>query len=819
MKEAYRGQRRLPAIETLAQDVRYGVRTLLRTPGFTAAALLTLALGIGANTAIFSVVHAVMLRPLPYPDPERLVQFVWRSPHGEFSGITGAEFLYFRGRLQSVDGFAASAGAGSFNLVSGDAAEFVSALYVSKDYFPVLGVHPLAGSGFTEEHDRAGGPDVALLTHSLWRRRFGEDRGVIGRSIQLGDKAFTVIGIMPASIEPRISSDLFLPLRPSTSGRGSGSNYNVFARLEPGLSVQQADAEADTFVEGFFAHIGVKPEPGARRYGFTPLQQSLASPVRPALLLMLGAVGLLLLIACANTASLLLARASNRTREIAMRAALGASRTRIVRQLLTESVVLAIAGAWAGLLLAYWSVPALLSLTPPGYLIVEEVRTDGVVLAVTMAVAVFTGVVFGLAPALSLSRPQLADAFRDSSGRSATASKGGLLRKGLVVAQVALCTLLLVGAGLLIQTFVKLRAVDPGFDPTGVLAARMSLQGERYAEPLRLNWFYEMGLERIRQIQGVRAAAVVSGLPIERALNLNVDVLDGPEKIEDALTDWRYATGDYFQTMGIPVVAGRGFTLEDRAGAPRVAVVSEEFARRFFKNSYAIGRHIRVFDADGSIEIVGIVADLKESGLKGRPLPVMYVPVAQTHQGEIRTTHSYFQVNWIVRADDPGPGLIRQVEEAMRSLDPRQPFSAFRTMADVKSRAIATERFQMTLLSAFAAIGLLLAAAGLYGLLAYGVAQRTREFGIRMALGASRAQILLSVVWTGALLAFAGVAAGMLAALGVSRTLQNFVWNVSTMDPVTFVAVGFVLIVVAVMASLVPALRALRLDPMAALRE
>ena len=806
-------------IETLAQDLRYGLRALLRTPGFTAAALLTLALGIGANTAIFSVVNAVMLRPLPYPEPDRLVQFVWRNAQGAWPRITGAEFLYFRDRLRSVEGFAASSGAGSFNLVSGDRAEYVTALYVSKDYFPALGISPALGNGFTEQHDRAGGPDVALLTHSLWRRQFGEDPAVIGRSIHLGDKPFIVIGVMPGGFDGRTSSDLFLPLRPSTSGRGGGSNYTAIARLRPGVSIQQANAETETFLDDFFASTGVKRTPDSRRYGFTSLQESLASPVRPALLLMLGAVALLLLIACANTASLLLARASGRTREVAMRAALGANRARIIRQLLTESVMLATAGAVLGLLIAHWSVPGLLSLTPPGYLVVDDVRIDAVVLAVTMLTAVITGVLFGLAPALSLSRQQLAEAFRDSSGRSATASKAGLLRKGLVVAQVAICTLLLVAAGLLIQTFVKLRSVDPGFDPTGVLTARMSLQGERYADPSRLNAFYETGLERIRLIPGVRAAAVVNGLPIERALNLNVDVLDGPEKIEDALTDWRYATAEYFDTMGIPVVAGRGFTDADRAGAPRVAVVSEEFARRFFNGANAIGRHIRVFDADGSIEIVGIVKDLKEAGLKGQPMPVMYVPVAQTHEREIRTTHSYFQVNWVVRANRPDAALIRQVDEALRAVDSRQPISAFRTMTEVKSRAIATERFQMTLLTAFAGIGLLLAAAGIYGLLAYAVAQRTREFGIRIALGASRSQILASVVWSGAILAVVGVALGTLAALGASRTLQNFVWNVSTVDPATFITVALVLVAVAVIASLVPAFRALRLDPMTALRE
>jgi predicted permease len=352
-----------------------------------------------------------------------------------------------------------------------------------------------------------------------------------------------------------------------------------------------------------------------------------------------------------------------------------------------------------------------------------------------------------------------------------------------------------------------------------VLTARMSLQGERYAKPEDLNRLYDQGLERIRQIPGVRAAAVANGIPIERALNLNVDVLDGPKKVERAVTDWRYATSDYFQAMGIPVVSGRGFTPEDRLGAPPVAVVSQHFVKRFFDGQNPIGKHIRVFKADGAMQIVGVVADLKERGLKTNAVPVMYVPVAQTHEQAIRTTHSYYQVTWVVRADNTGAGMIRQIEDALRAVDPRQPFTAFRTMDEVKGRSIAMERFQMTLLVAFAGIGLMLAAAGIYGLLAYTVAQRTREFGIRLALGASRSRLVVSVIRGGALLAVIGVVLGAVAAAALAKTMQTFVWGVSTLDISTFVSVGFVLIVVAMLASLVPAMRAVRLDPVKALRE
>ena len=818
MKEEYRDQRGLPSIETLFQDVRYGVRTLLRTPGFTIAALLTMALGIGANSAIFSVVNAVLLRPLPYPEPDRLVRFVWFNRGFEGTGLTGAQYLAFRDHLRNLEGLSAYSGAGSFNLINEDTAEFVGGLYVSKEYFRVFGVVPVLGHAFTADEDRIGGPDVTILSHALWRRQFGEDPAVIGRSILLGDKPVRVVGVMPVSSTTSSDSEVFLPLRPGNSGRGGGSNYTVVGRLRQGVTLEQAVAEADA-VHAAVRADGSQPLPDDTSYGFRPLQESMASSIRPALLMMLGAVGLLLLISCANTASLLLARASGRSREIAVRAALGAGRMRIVRQLLTESVMLSLAGGLIGLLFAYLAVPALVALTPPAYLIIEDVRIDGTVLMVTMAVAVATGLLFGLAPALSLSRQDLVGAFKDDGGRTTSGRRSGILRRTLVVAEVAICMLLLVGAGLLIQTFLRLRAVDPGFDPTGVLTARMSLQGERYATPSDLNRFYDTGLERIRRLPGVRAAAVVNGIPIERALNLNVDVLDGPKEVENAVTDWRYATADYFDTMRIPIVAGRGFLPTDRAGAPPVAVVSEEFARRFFDRQSPIGHHIRVFEADGSMQIVGVANDLKEGGLKRAPLPVMYVPAAQTHERAIRTTHSYFQVSWVVRADHPGPALVRQVEEEIRQLDPKQPFSAFRTMPEVKSRAIATERFQMSLLAGFAAVGLLLAAAGIYGLLAYSVVQRTREFGIRVALGATRQQILISVVRSGAILAGIGIMIGAAAALALTRTLQNFVWGVSTLDPLTFGSVAVVLIAVSMVASMIPALRAVRLDPVSALRE
>lgn len=822
MKEEYRDQRTLPWVEMFLQDARYGLRSLARTPAFTAAALLTLALGIGATTAVFSVINAVFLQPLPYHEPDRIVQF-GRTFHTSTSvqyGHTGRRYLFFREHLTSLDGLAAFHGVG-YNLATGDGAEYVVGHAASKEYFDVFGVRALHGQLFTAEHDVQGGPDVAIISHGLWQRQFGADPAAIGATVRLAEQPFTVIGILPADFVTMTTTplDVWVPLRPGTTGPGSGSNYSVVGRLRPGITPERATAEAGAVFEAFKAEYPQQVFETERGVAFTPYQQYLSSSVRSALLLMLGAVAALLLIACANTASLLLARASGRGREIAVRAALGAGRARIAGQLLTESVTLALAGAALGVLLAYWSVPVLLAMMPAGFAIYQEVRIDLTVLGVAFGLAVLTGLLFGLAPAVSLSRHDLVEAFKEDGGRTTSGRRSVWLRRGLVVGEVALCMLLLVGAGLLVQTFVQMRSIDPGFDPDGVLTGRMSLGGERYASPAALNNFLDQGLERIRRIPGVQSAAVVNGVPIERGLNLNVTVFDGPKKVENALTDWRYATAGYFETMGIPIVMGRPFTGQDGPGASRVAVVNQEFARQFFGDVNPVGHHIRVFDEDGAMAIVGVAQDVREQGLVG-PLPaLMYVPVAQTHRAALEITHSYFPTVWVVRTSRPGPDLIAALREEMRQVDPQQPFTLFRTMNEVKAMQFRREQFQMTLFAILGGIGLLLATAGIYGLVSYSVVQRTREYGIRIALGASAGRILRSVLLQGAALAAAGVVIGVLVARFATQTLQGFLYGVSTLDPWTFVMVGVLLVGVAVVASLVPAVRAVRLNPVAALRE
>jgi putative ABC transport system permease protein len=810
---------RLVPIDAVFRDTRYAIRTLRRSPAFTAAAIVTLALGIGANAAIFSVVNAVLLKPLPYAEPERLVQLVRRNRVEESEAQTGRRYLFFRDHLQSVTALAATSGLTGFNLATGDSAEFVRAMLVSKEFFDVLGERPLYGGTFLAEHDLPNGPSVAVLSHALWQRLFGGNPQVVGSTIQLGDQSSTVLGVMPASFVTFPHADLYIPLRPALTGRGGGYNYRVIGRLKPGVTREQANAEAASVWYGL---RDAYPETLFRSElpsGMVQFRSSTARDSRLFLLVLLGAVMLLLLIACANTASLLLARASSRTREIAVRAALGASRARIVQQLLTESVILSIAGTLIGMLIAYLTVPMLLAMTPAAFAFEQDVRVDATVLGVMLTAAVITGLLFGLAPAIGVARHDLGEAFKDDGARSSGSGRAAWFRGTLVIVEIALCMVLLVGAGLLARTFINMRAIDPGFDPRGVLRAQMSLQGSRHATPEDINQFFDQGLERLRRIPGVRSAAIVSGVPIERGLNLNVDILDGPERLDDQLTDWRYASPNYFSTMGIRIVAGRGFEERDRMGAPPVAVVNETFAQRLFKGVNPIGRHIRVYDTDGEIEIVGIATDVREQGLIRRLPVVMYVPIAQANPAGVRTTHSYFPMSWVVRADNPGPALIQEMRDTIRALDPKQPFSSFSTMEEIKSESMATQTFGMTLVGSFAIVGLLLASAGVYGLVAYSAAQRTREFGIRLALGATPSHILWSVISSGALLALIGVAVGLVASYASVRVLEGFIWGVSTLDPSTFVTVAVTLVAVAITASLVPAIRAVRLNPLSTLRQ
>lgn len=826
MKETYRDQRGLPFVETLGQDVRYAARTFGRAPGFVFAALVTLALGIGANSAIFSVVNAVLLKPLPYPEPERIVGVgrLMRGSSEPQERLTGLQYLFYRDHLDSVEALTAWYGIG-FNLATDDGAEYVLGRAVSKEYFSVFASRTLYGSTFTSEHDTVGGPPAVVLSHGLWQRRFGGDPNVIGTTILLAEEPYTVLGVLPREYRSMSVSpvDVYIPLRPRAGGRGGGFNYQTAGRLKNGITLAQANSDARRAFDAFRREHPEAVRDSDTGMAFVSYHDSLTRGARPALLLMVAAVGTLLLIATANTASLLLTRATGRGREIAVRAALGANRGRIVRQLLTESVLLSFAGGAVGLLLAYWSVPAMLALLPANFPIYREVRVDPTVLLATFVLSAATGLLFGLAPAISVSRHDLAEAFKEDATRTTSSRRSAWARKILVVGEVALCMLLLVSAGLLLQTVMRMRAIDPGFDVRGVMTARMSLHGERYSPPAALNAYVQQGLLRLRRLPGVESAALVNGVPIERGLNLNVTIPDGPlqgnERVENALTDWRFATLDYFRTMGIPVLEGRGFDTRDSSGSPRVAVVNEEFVRQFFRGQSPIGHRAIVLTADPALEIVGVVQDVREAGLVGPQLPVIYVPITQVSEPAAHLSHSYFPVSWVVRARNVGPQMIDAIRLELRALDPQQPVSSFKTMEEVKGAQFEGERFQMVLLLTLAIVGLMLASAGIYGLVSYAVTQRTREFGIRVALGARPGHLLRGIVLEGVSLALAGVVLGVIVSAAGLRALQAFLFGVRSTDPLTFLVVGAILVVIAALASLIPAWRAVRLNPVTALRE
>ena len=815
IKETYRRQRGVPAIEAILRDLKYAVFSLRKAPVFTVTVLLSLALGIGANSAIFSVVNAVLLKPLPYPQSERLVLVTRRYPTYEGQYLDARRVFAVADNATSFEALATIGPVTGFNLVTGDGAEYVRALSISHEYIRVLGVAPSDGRAFVPEEDRPSPADVAIVSHDLWRRLLNADPAAVGSSVTLSDVPYTVVGIMPQDFRSIPTVDLWIPLGLSQSQSGS-FNFLAIGRLADGIDVSQADEEMAVIANGLRANrpdaLGRNESLGVRVY-----EKVVAQNVRPALLVLVGAVGVVLLIACANTANLLVARAVSRGREMAIRTALGAGRGRILRQLLTESLLLSSVGGLAGLIIAWGTAPALLAMSPAaaGW---REVHLDGNVVVVTLVISLVTGLLFGLAPVLTLRRTQLASQLRDDGARTTQTAGASWLRQMLVTAEVALSVVLLVGAGLLVQTFNNLRSVDFGFDPENVLTAQMSLNGARYRKPEAVVALYRRGLDRIEQMPDVESAAVVSGLPVERGLNVVVDIPDGPARVDNALTDFRYVTPGYFSTMRIPLVLGRAFEDSDEPNAPAVAIVNREFARRMVSDGQPLGRHVQLFSRGALYEIVGVVGDVQERGLGRGGLPVVYVPVTQVDENVLSTAHYFFQTSWVARTRSSAVGVAEQIREEIRTIDPQQPFSSFRPMNAVVSEALAAPRFHMVLLSLFSALALVLAVAGIYGVTTYTVTARIREIGIRIAIGASARRIVVTVLGQGLVLTVVGIAIGVVGAVVLTRLLNSLVFGVSTTDLGTFVAVSGGLLVAAITASSIPALRAARVDPVQTLR-
>jgi len=799
-------------VETLWQDIRYATRTLANSPGFAAVAVLMLALGIGANTAIFSVAYGVLLRPLPYPEAGRMVTLA-EVGGGEYAemDVTYPELQFLEQHHEPFEAMAGTASVG-LSVFAGSRAEHVDALRVSPEYFRVFGAVPLLGRTLIPDDDRETAGNVAVLSNGLWKRRFGGDRGVIGRNATIDGKPYTVIGVMPADFPGMPPVDVWTTLAPVAHSVGSGENIAVVARLAPGVSLEQARAAIDSTNEEFrrrFPHTLGKES----ALSLFRMQDIAVQDVRAPILVLFAAVGLVLLIACANVASMMLGRAAARRREMAVRAALGASSGRLVRQLLTESALVGLAAGAIGTVLARAGLAALLSLAPEGMLRLAEIRLDLRALLFAIGISLLTAVLFGLAPALQSSRADLNATLKDAAGRTGTAGRGRL-RGALVVGEVALSLVLLVGAALLLRTFRNLVSNSLGFDPGRVLSAEIWLNGTSHNTTEKMGVFCRDLTARLAAQPGVAAAAVVeAGLPLERGGNEGVR-LDG--QWIHASVDYRSVTPEYFRTLAVRLELGRPFSdADDTAGAP-VAIVNASFARRFASGA-ALGRAVTFGEQDAPRSVVGVVGDVKSFvGLPAQP--TVFIPIAQTPYGLFRVFEGWFPTHILVRTDGNPLALGATVERTLGQADSQVPIGRVRSMEQVLSTSLALQQFLMVLVSVFAVLAIALAMIGVYGLMSYMVAQQTREIGIRLALGARPADVVRRVLGRGMLLAGAGVGLGTAGALALARLIGGLLFGVKGDDPFTLGAVVTAVVAAAVLACAPPAVRAARVDPMVALR-
>jgi predicted permease len=809
-------------VETTARDVRFALRMLGKSPAFALTAVLTLALAIAVNTAVFSVVDAVLLKPLPYPEPGRLAMVTTTIRAGggvdEDTSQNGATWLMIRDRARTIEPAVYSTWPAGVNVVASGRASYAQQQRVGAGFFRVLGVAPVIGREFNADEDRTGGPATAILSNALWHAMFNGDPSVIGTTLVVRGEAATIVGVMPAGFQSGTEADLWTPLRPGTTGEGEGENYAILARLRSGIDWAQADAEVQHIGGDIARQRGAAPG-SSIGLSLQPLQRGMTASLRNPLLMLWWAVGIALLIACVNLAGLLLARASARSREIATRMALGSGRAAVIRQFLVESVVLAAAGWIAGIALGAIALEALKALAADAFQIWQPVSVDGRAAAIAAALSFGASVLFGIAPAYHATRIDLQAALIDAGGRAVAGRAALWPRRVLIVGQVALGVVLLIGAGLLVRTFLHLRHLDPGFDARGVVTASVSLQDARYRTAARVSQLFDETLTRVSQTPGVEAAGVSLGLPYERILNLGFRHLDGPA--EGRMTSATYVAGDFFRALRIPIRAGRTFDARDRADAPGVVVVNDTFARQYFDAASPLGQ--RIAFAGREREIIGLAVDVQVRPGWGHngpiaAMPLAYIPLAQATDGFLRLVHGWFSPTFVVRAA-AGTDSVAALRRAVDATDPLLPFARVRSMEQVRNASLAQQRFLMVLLAGLAVAAVLLAAVGIHGLIATTVVERTREMGIRMALGATMGQAMRSIAVPGVLLAFGGTAIGTFASLGFARLLRHFLWGVRATDPVTFLAVGAILLAVASVASFGPALGVLRLDPVKALRD
>jgi putative ABC transport system permease protein len=807
-------------IEQLLQDVRYGVRMLVKNPGFTAVAVIALALGIGANTAIFSVVNAVLLRPLPYQDSDRLVVIL----HGGTDPVAPANFLDWRKQNHVFQ----SMGAAEYwapNLTAVERPEQIWALRLTSDIFPLLGVQPLLGRAFVPGEDQPGKEHEVVLSYGSWQKRFGGDASVIGRSMTLDGEAYTIIGVMPREFKFApfwaTKAELWAPLAlGDRATRRNGNSLRIFARLGSGVTLAQASAEMATIT----ARLN-KEYPGTNKdVVVRSLKDKVVGDVRPALLILLGAVGFVLLIACANVAHMLLARAAARQKEIAVRTALGARRWRVIRQFLTESILLAILGGGAGLLLALGGIRVLVALSPAGIPRVETVGLDGRVLAFMLVVSVLTGIAFGLFPALQASAVSLNDSLKEGGRGSTESIRRNRLRSLLVASEFALALVLVIGAGLMIRSLFALQSIDPGFNPQHLLSMMVRAGGSKAGEPGHRAAFFQQLLEHVRALPGVQSAGFINHLPLAGDVWGYPFWVQGrpiPPPGEGMNAVYRVVMPGYFRAMEIPILRGRDVTDADQMNAPGVVVINEALANRVWPGEDPIGKHITLEDPNKTpnwLTVVGVSKNAKQNEWAAPSYFEVYIPFLQNHEFQESPRPMWAYLTLVARSTGDPASLVPAIESEVRSLDSNVAVSQVQTMDQVVADSTAQPRFYLLLLATFAAVALVLAAVGIYGVMSYSVSRRTHEIGIRMALGAERRDVLRLVVGQGMLLALAGAAVGLLGALGLTRLMASLLYGVQPYDPATFLVVSIVLCLVALAANYVPARRATKIDPMVALR-
>jgi putative ABC transport system permease protein len=801
-------------MQTLWQDLRYGLRMLAKNPGFTVVAVFTLALGIGANSAIFSVVNGVLLRPMSLEAPERLIK-IWEALPAGGQGTASAPNLKDWREQNTVFNGIAAYQFSSLNLRGQESPERLSGATVSPNFFDVVGVRPQLGRAFQTGEDEAGRNRVALLSHRLWQRAFGGDPGVVGKEIPLNGENYTVIGVMPPDFRfPSRLTEIWVPLVIPPDLVDSRDNHWIFtlARLKPDVGFEQAREQMMTIAKRLEQQY---PAAQAGRSVFLiPLQEETVQNVRPALRALMFAVGFVLLIACANVANLLLARATSRRREIAVRTALGAGRLRLVRQLLTESLLLALAGGALGLALAKWGVEALLVLAGNFLPRANEVGLDWRVAAFTAALSLMTGLFFGLIPALQSSRVELQSALKEGSGAGGGAQTN-LLRGALVVVEIAATLVLLIGAGLLIKSFIRLYETDLGFKAENVLTMSLALPKAKYPDSQAAAIFHQTLLERVGSLPGARSAGVINYLPLQQS-GFNGDItIEGQGPYEPGRAPWaefRAISPDYFRVMSVPLISGRFYTAQDQTNSTPVVIVNQTLARRYLSGQDPIGKRIRVIGNDWRT-VVGVVGDVRQSGVTQAARAEVFVPITQAVYAPLTQTMSL-----AVRADAEPEALVSAVRNAVREIDPAQPVFNVKTMEAVVADSVSDRRLNMLLLGIFAAVALTLAVIGIYSVMSYTVSQHTREIGIRMALGARPMDVLKLVVGQGMGLTLVGVGLGVAGAFGLTRLMATLLYGVTATDPLTFAAVSALLVVVALLACCVPARRATKVDPMVALR-